>query len=224
MNHMTKQRVETALCAFTYIYLDLESRDCHLNRKGVNIIQNLRETVMILKQDKSQGIVLVNKDDCIRNVECLFSHKTKFQVLDKARTHQFLKTVQNYLNTLLNCGKTSNKEKKCPKLAQIGVARGLPKTYKKCEVLPPFRPIVDTANAPYQDIAKFLANLLNGLTLNDFTVKDSFDDANKVQEIPKELFDSGYKFVSFDITSLFTNEPLAKTIDIILKLVYSEKL
>ena len=177
---------------------------------------------MILKQDKSQGIVLVNKDDYIRNVECLFSHKTKFQVLD--RTHQFLKTVQNYLNTLLNCGKTSNKEKKCPKLAQIGVARGLPKTYKKCEVLPPFRPIVDTANTPYYDIAKFLANLLNGLTLNDFTVNDSFDDANKVQEIPKKLFDSGYKFVSFDITSLFTNEPLAKTIDIILKLVYSEKL
>ena len=190
----------------------------------MNIIQNLRETVMILKQDKSQGIVLVNKDDYIRNVECLFSHKTKFQVLDKARTHQFLKTVQNYLNTLLNCGKTSNKEKKCPKLAQIGVARGLPKTYKKCEVLPPFRPIVDTANTPYYDIAKFLANLLNGLTLNDFTVNDSFDDANKVQEIPKKLFDSGYKFVSFDITSLFTNEPLAKTIDIILKLVYSEKL
>ena len=190
----------------------------------MNIIQNLRETVMILKQDKSQGIVLVNKDDYIRNVECLFNHKTKFQVLDKDRTHQFLKTVQNYLNTLLNCGKTSNKEKKCPKLAQIGVARGLPKTYKKCEVLPPFRPIADTANTPYYDIAKFLANLLNGLTLNDFTVNDSFDDANKVQEIPKKLFDSGYKFVSFDIKSLFTNEPLAKTIDIILKLVYSEKL
>ena len=190
----------------------------------MNIIQNLRKTVMILKQDKSQGIVLVNKDDYIRNVECLFNHKTKFQVLDKDRTHQFLKTVQNYLNTLLNCGKTSNKEKKCPKLAQIGVARGLPKTYKKCEVLPPFRPIADTANTLYYDIAKFLANLLNGLTLNDFTVNDSFDDANKVQEIPKKLFDSGYKFVSFDIKSLFTNEPLAKTIDIILKLVYSEKL
>ena len=190
----------------------------------MNIIQNLRKTVMILKQDKSQGIVLVNKDDYIRNVECLFNHKTKFQVLDKDRTHRFLKTVQNYLNTLLNCGKTSNKEKKCPKLAQIGVARGLPKTYKKCEVLPPFRRIADTANTPYYDIAKFLANLLNGLTLNDFTVNDSFDDANKVQEIPKKLFDSGYKFVSFDIKSLFTNEPLAKTIDIILKLVYSEKL
>ena len=65
---------------------------------------------------------------------------------------------------------------------------------------------------------------MNPLTLNDFTVKDSFDAANKIQQIPKELFDSGYKFISFDVISLFTNVPLAKTIDIILKLVYREKL
>ena len=42
--------------------------------------------------------------------------------------------------------------------------------------------------------------------------------------IPKELFDSGYKLVSFDVISLLTNIPLAKTIDIILKRVYCEKL
>ena len=111
-----------------------------------------------------------------------------------------------------------------PKFAQIGRAHGLLKTHKKFEVLPPFRPIVDTTNTPYYGIVKFLANLLNPLTLNDFTVKDSFDAANKIQQIPKELFDSGYKFMSFDVISLFTNVPLAKTIDIILKRVYSEKL
>ena len=65
---------------------------------------------------------------------------------------------------------------------------------------------------------------MNPLTLNDFTVKDSFDAANKIQEISMELFDSGYKFIRFDVISLFTNAPLAKTIDIILKRVYSEKL
>ena len=65
---------------------------------------------------------------------------------------------------------------------------------------------------------------MNPLTLNDFTVKDLFDAANKIQQIPKELFDSGYKFVRFDVISLFTNVPLAKTIDIILKRVYSENL
>ena len=111
-----------------------------------------------------------------------------------------------------------------PRFAQIGRAHGLPKTHKKFEDLPPFRPIVDTTNTPYYDIAKFGANLLNPLTLNDFTVKDLFDAANKIQQIPKELFDSGYKFVSFDVISLFTNVPLAKTIDIILKHVYSENL
>ena len=79
-------------------------------------------------------------------------------------------------------------------------------------------------NTPYYGIAKFLANLLNPLTLNDFIVNDSFDASNKIQKIPKELFDSGYKFVSFDVISLFTNVPLARTIDIILKHAYSENL
>ena len=38
---------------------------------------------MILKPDKSQGILFVNKDDYIRNIDYLFSDKTKFQVLDE---------------------------------------------------------------------------------------------------------------------------------------------
>ena len=65
---------------------------------------------------------------------------------------------------------------------------------------------------------------MNPLTLNDFTLKDSLDATNKIQEIPKDLFDSGNKFVTLDVISLFTNVPLAKTINIILKRVYSEKL
>ena len=56
-NHMTKQRVQTALRPFTYNYLDLESKDYHLERKRMNVIQNLREKVMILKPDKCQSIV-----------------------------------------------------------------------------------------------------------------------------------------------------------------------
>ena len=65
---------------------------------------------------------------------------------------------------------------------------------------------------------------MNPLTLNNFTVKDSFDAAYKNQQISKELFDSGYKFVNFDVILLFTNAPLAKTINIILKRLYSENL
>ena len=111
-----------------------------------------------------------------------------------------------------------------PKFAQIGRTHGFPKTNKNFEVLPPFRLIVDTTNTPYYGIVKFLANLLNPLALNNFIVKESFDATNKIQEIPKELFDSSYKFVSFDVISLCTHVPLVKNIDIILKHVYSEKL
>ena len=120
----------------------------------MNIIQNLRKKIMILKPDKGQGIVLVNKDGYIRNIVCLFSDKTKFQVLDKDPTLHSINTVKNYLNTLSNRGEMSN----------------------------------------------------------------------EIQQIPKELFESGYKFVSLDLISLFTNVPLTKTTDIILKRVYSENL
>ena len=180
---------------------------------------------MILKPDTGQGIVLVNKDNYIRNKECLFTDKTKFQVLDKDPTLQSGNTVQNYLNTLFNRKERSNDEKKGmrSKFAQINRGHGLPKTHKKFEFLLPFREKVDTINTPYYSIAKFLANLLNPLTLNNFTVKDSFDAANKIQQIPKELFDSGNRFVSFDVISLFINIPLTKAIDIILKRLYSEK-
>ena len=170
--------------------------------------------------------MLISKDDYIRNIECLFSDKTKFQVLDKDPTPQSLNTVQNYLNTLFNRPEISNDEKKSirPKFAQIGRAHGLPKTHKKFEDLPPFRPMVDFTNTPYYGIAKFIANLFNPWTLNDFTVNDSFDAANKIQQIPKELFNSSYNFVSFDVISLFTNVPLAKLLIYILKRVYSENL
>ena len=46
-----------------------------------------------MKPDKGQGIDLVNKDDYIQNIECLFSDKTKFQVLDKDPTLNFFNII-----------------------------------------------------------------------------------------------------------------------------------
>ena len=55
-------------------------------------------------------------------------------------------------------------------------------------------------------------------------VKDSFTAAKKIREIPKELFDHGYRFASFDVESLFTSVLLSKTINIILDRKYNKKL
>ena len=111
-------------------------------------------------------------------------------------------------------GEIAESEKKAmrPKFAQIAWAHGLSKTHKPFEHLPKFRPIIDTTNTPYYGISKFLTNLLNPFTENQYVVKDSFIAANKIREIQKELFDQGYWSVSFDVESLFTSVPLSKTI------------
>ncbi|XP_066930298.1 uncharacterized protein [Clytia hemisphaerica] len=137
-----------------------------------------------------------------------------------------LRTVQRYLNTLLSRGEIDEEEKSAmrPKSARLGRAHGLPKTHKNFECLPKFRPIVDTTGTPHYGIGKYLSSLLNPLTQNEFTLKDSFDASSRINQIPKELFDEGFKYVSFDVVSLFTNVPLKKTIDIILKRVYDQEL
>ena len=55
-------------------------------------------------------------------------------------------------------------------------------------------------------------------------MKDSFEALDRIRSIPLELFDEGYCYISFNVTSLFTNVPLNRTIKMILKRVYEEKL
>ena len=57
-----------------------------------------------------------------------------------------------------------------------------------------------------------------------YTVKDSFDAANKINQILLDVHNSDeYVFVSLDVVSLFTNVPVKKTADIILKRIYTGK-
>ena len=155
-----------------------------------------------------------------------FSDKTKFKIIKNEPTLTRLKTVQNYLNDLCKRNEITEAEKKQmrPMSAQLGRAHGLPKIHKVFAKIPKFRPIIDTTNTPYYKIGLYLSSLLQPLTINDYTLKDSFDAANKIKIVPSEMFEEGYQFVSFDVESLFTNVPLNKTINIILDRIYRQKL
>ena len=111
-----------------------------------------------------------------------------------------------------------------PTFAHFGRAHGLPKTHKTFQSIPKFRPIIDTTNTPHYNVGKFLAGLLNPLTLNQYSLRNSFDAADAIKSIPPELFSQGYKFVSFDVESLFTNVPLCRTINVVLDRIYNKKL
>lgn len=75
----------------------------------------------------------------------------------------------------------------------------------------------------HYQVGKCLSGFFNPLTSTDYIIKDSFDAATRIKNIPLKLFDEGYKFTSFDAVSLFTKVPLQKTITIIFKKFYVKK-
>ena len=210
-DQISKVKAKTVLKSFAYNYLNLDVKQFISDSKIIKTLRKLKYKCLILKPDKSQGIVLINRDDYNNSLENLFNDAGKFQLLYHDPTIRKLLTVQGYFNTLYNRQEITLEDKNAmrPKFAQVGRAHGSPEIHKNYDHLPPFFPIIDATNTAHYGIAKNLSNLLLPFTENEFTVKDSFDAANKIKAIPSELFDEGYRFVSFDITSLFSNALLS---------------
>ena len=74
---------------------------------------------------------------------------------------------------------------------------------------PLFRPILSGLQTSACNLAKFLVPILNPLTKNEYTVKDSFQFAEEICEQDPTL-----SMGSLDVDSLFANMPLDETIDI----------
>ena len=95
-----------------------------------------------------------------------------------------------------------------------GFLYGLPKVHKSgC----PFRPIVSSVNTYNYNLASYLVRVLQPISTNKFTAKDSFSFA----EWAKTYNHNGEYMCSFDISSLFTNVPLDETIQICLDKLYA---
>ena len=80
------------------------------------------------------------------------------------------------------------------------------------------RPILlatDTSNFP---LAKWQDEKLNPLSLNQYTVTDTFDSINEIHELK---INKGEILVSYDVSSLFTNVPLDETIEILVNRAFS---
>ena len=159
-------------------------------------------------------------------MDSLFSDRTKFKPVKTDPTHRRLISIQRYLRTLVIRGELDKETYKNirPKNAKAARAHGLPKIHKAFDRLPKFRPIIDTTVITHYSVGKFLSELLQPLTQNEYTLKDTFDAANRIKAISPTLFTEGYEFVSFDVESLFTNVPLQRTLRIIEDRIYNKKL
>ena len=94
---------------------------------------------------------------------------------------------------------------------------GTPKIHKfsPSDSFPKLRPIVSSVGTFNYNLARFLCDLLSPLVPNDCSCKDTFSFVSQI----KNANLSKTFFVSYDVTSLFTNIPLQETIDIAINLI-----
>ena len=83
----------------------------------------------------------------------------------------------------------------------------------------PIRPIVSNLNTATYNLAKYLSKLLSPLRQSRKTIKNT---KGFIEESKQQILFREHTMVTFDVKSLFTNVPLNRTIDIILKRIYEK--
>ena len=162
------------------------------------------------------GNVIVNKLDYLKKMKLLISDESKFKKLSHNPTKSREDSLISYLRKLRRDGIIDDVtlQKIIPSGSTHGVLYGLPKVHKSgC----PFRPIVSSVNTYNYNLASYLVRVLQPISTNQFTVKDSFSFADWAK-----TYSHNNEFMcSFDVSSLFTNVSLDETIQICLDKLYA---
>ena len=128
------------------------------------------------------------------------------------RKKRIEKCIDTIFKNLVDCNSMSKEMRKFAKPVgnRPGIMYGNCKVHKQqVDGCLPFRPILSDLQTPTYNLAKFLVPILNLLTKNDYTVKDSFQFAEEICEQDPTL-----SVGSLDVDSLFTNIPLDEAINI----------
>ncbi|BHF66006.1 hypothetical protein SprV_0200902000 [Sparganum proliferum] len=154
----------------------------------------------------------MDRKEYVAKLEAILSDRTKFSKSEKDRDRT--EAVEGQLTAVLKVlhkeGHLSDKEYE--RLRPVGTAiprmYGLPKIHKHGL---PLRPIMDMRNSPYHTIAKWLVEKLKPLQshLYPLSLKDSFEFVDAIKNINV----AGRRMLSLDVASLFTNVPVAETIN-----------
>ena len=185
-------------------------------------LKNLQadNSIFITRPDKGKGTVILDKKEYIDKVESILSDKSKFkEILEdpfKVITRledRLARLLRTFLKKEIISKDTFSKLFSSG--ASLGVLYGLPKIHK---VGNPIRPVLNTIGTFNYNLAKFFVPLLEPLTTNEYTLKNSLEFIKEINEIN---FNNKI-MASFDIQSLFTNIPLNETIKIITNELYKE--
>ena len=189
------------------------------------VIENLskNKSIVILKQDKGRGIVILNRSKYIEKCMSILN-TTQFSKIERDQTGFLERKIQRTLRKIKTKIPSNVYSKVYPTGSSPGKFYGTAKLHKlqanrHVDHLP-IRPIISNIGTATYHLAKFLAQLLKPLGESEYTIKSTKDFVKKVK---KEKIPPTFQMVSFDVVSLFTNVPLDETIEIILKRIYEKK-
>ena len=184
-------------------------------KKNLNNLTS-RKDIIIQKADKGNSIVILDKYNYIDRMKEMLSDCQKFKKIDltagkeinmllqqEDRLTSFLKRIKKGIDNELY-------KSLYPQGSQPGVMYGLSKIHKPLvNGFPKLRPILCAINTATYKWAKRFIPFLRDFTINNYTIKDSFEFAKNITEQNSKLY-----MASLDIDSLFSNLPLNETINI----------
>ena len=185
-----------------------------LNKDEISALKTLYQNkdLIVQKSDEGNSIVLINKSDYLDQMYNILSDTKKFvktSVVDEKHLNFIIGTEEKLTNLLqeLKVSETISEidyKKLKPRGSSFGVLYVLYKTHKKVlNKCSPFRPILSAIKTPSYILAKFLVSLIEPITKNNFTVKNSFEFSKEIWEQSSEYF-----MASLDVESLITNIPM----------------
>ena len=166
--------------------------------------------IITQKVDKDNSLVILNKRDYIKRMTEMSSDIDKFKKLD-VKPGKELNLLLKYEEKLISFLKGIKKsivedlhKSLYPQGSQPGIMYVSSKIHKPLvNGFPKLRPILSALNTSTYKQAKFFVPLLQHLTSNEFTFKDSFEFTKIIYEQ-----DAGLFMASLDVNSLFENVPL----------------
>lgn len=190
-----------------------EGSSVHNNKSEIKLLNNIRQKIVdndivVTKADKGDSMVLLNKIDYNNKILNFITDNNFIQINPKLSSF-IIKTK----DCLKKCKKLLDKktiQNLNPDFTIIPRLYGLLKVHKSDILVDmPIRPVVSYNSSPTYKIAKWLNNFINNtINLNfSHTIKNSTILANKIKniEIPNNS-----KFISIDVTNLFTNIPISE--------------
>ena len=181
---VTKLKADLVSCAKSFSTTPLQRS--LLSREHLTALKALQQNqdVVILRPDKGDGVVVLNRSDYVAKMELILSDSSKFSPLESDNTDVIEKKVNESINLLTRSGAISEKKSACLRSRGTHVPRlyGLPQLHKEGI---PLRPILSMCDAPTYKLAKWLSTVLLPIrnAVCQHSVKDSFTFVDKIKSM-----------------------------------------